>query len=115
MTSPRRSRSSSQPCSRGRVYHYKFDALNKFGATSTTDHVFKTAGNPPPDVATGGADILSDNAATVTAIINPHGQATRYYFQYGPQDAPTANDVTTPVQTLASKTQPASFRRISPV
>src|SRR5947209_1243009 len=65
----------------GSVYHYRVDALNKFGGASTIDHVFKTAGNPPPDVATGGAEILSDSSATVTAIVNPHGQTTRYFFE----------------------------------
>jgi hypothetical protein len=84
----------------GSIYHYRISSLNKFGAGLSADHAFKTAGHPPADVATGGADVLSDSSATVTAIINPHGQTTRYYFQYAP--AGSAALVNTQTQTLSS-------------
>ncbi len=67
----------------GSVYHYRFDALNKYGGSVSADHSVRTQGNPPADVATGGAVVTGDYV-TVTGIINPHGQTTYYYFQYAP-------------------------------
>ena len=84
----------------GSIYHYRIVSLNKFGGAQSTDHAFKTAGHPPADVATGGADVLSESSATVTAIINPHGQTTHYYFQYTVVGGPAY--VNTQVQTLSS-------------
>lgn len=67
----------------GTVYHYRLIALNKFGGVTGSDRKFKTGGNPPPDAATGGPSQLGANSATVTAVINPHGENTTWYFQYG--------------------------------
>jgi hypothetical protein len=47
------------------------------------DRTFKTAGYPPPLVATGPPAQVATNSVTVTAVINPNEQATSYYFQYG--------------------------------
>src|SRR5581483_11591433 len=38
----------------GTVYHYRLIASSHAGLSAGTDHQFKTAGNPPPDAATGG-------------------------------------------------------------
>jgi hypothetical protein len=84
----------------GSVYHYRIASLNKSGGAQSTDHTFKTAGRPPADAATGGADVLSDSSATVTAIINPHGQTTHYFFQYVPVGSLSL--VNTQTQTLSS-------------
>lgn len=40
-----------------------------------------------PAVSTGGAEAVSYASATLKGSINPRGQATYYYFQYGPTDA----------------------------
>lgn len=67
----------------GTVYHYRLVATNSAGTTVGGDRAFRTAGNPPPTVATGPATQLSKNGATVTAVVNPNNQTTLYYFQYG--------------------------------
>jgi hypothetical protein len=36
-----------------------------------------------PGATTGGASGLSPNAATVSGFVNPNGQVTTWYFQYG--------------------------------
>ncbi len=68
----------------GTVYHYRIAALNKSGGGFGADRTFKTAGNPPPDAATGPASAVGTNSAAVSAVINPHGQKTTWVFQFGP-------------------------------
>ena len=36
-----------------------------------------------PGVITGGAALVNSSSATLTGTVNPHGLATRYYFQFG--------------------------------
>jgi hypothetical protein len=67
----------------GTVYHYRLDATNQFGTTVGRDRTFKTAGHPPPGVNTGPATALSRNGATLTGAVNPSGQATTYWFNWG--------------------------------
>lgn len=67
----------------GTIYHYRLVATNGAGTTVGADHAFKTAGNPPPLVATGPATQVHKNAATLTGSISPNKQTTTYYFQYG--------------------------------
>jgi len=81
----------------GTVYHYRLTALSKSGGAIGTDRTFKTAGNPPPAVATGATSALGVNSATVTGIVNPNDQATQWFFEYGPTTQYTAS---TPVQTI---------------
>lgn len=71
----------------GTAYHYRLVATNAAGASIGADRTFKTAGNPPPLVATGPAAQVGKNSATVTAVISPNNQATTYYFQYGTSTA----------------------------
>lgn len=71
----------------GTVYHYRLVATNGAGTTIGADRTFKTAGNPPPNVATGPASQVGKNSATVTGVISPNKQATTYYFQYGTSTA----------------------------
>src|SRR3982074_69440 len=40
-----------------------------------------------PSVSTGPAQLVSYAAATTTGTIDPHGQDTSYFFQYGPTKA----------------------------
>jgi hypothetical protein len=58
-------------------------ATNDSGESIGTDRTFKTAGNPPPIVATGPATQVGKNEVTVTGVISPNSQATTYYFQWG--------------------------------
>lgn len=79
----------------GTVYHYRLVATSGSGLTVGADRAVKTAGNPPPLVATGPPAQVGRNSVTMTAVINPNKQATAYYFQYGvlnafPQQTGTA-------------------------
>ena len=38
---------------------------------------------PPPSVITGSATAITGSSATLTGTVNPNGQATTYYFDYG--------------------------------
>jgi phosphodiesterase/alkaline phosphatase D-like protein len=67
----------------GTVYHFRLTASNRFGNAGGIDRTFRTAGNPPPDAATGPAAQIGRNGATLTAVINPHGENTKWDFQYG--------------------------------
>lgn len=67
----------------GTRYHYRLVASNGSGQTLGADHVFKTAGHPPPGVATGLATGVTSTSATVTGIVNPNGETTTYEFQFG--------------------------------
>jgi hypothetical protein len=71
----------------GTVYHYRLGAFSKGGGSVGSDRTFKTAGNPPPAVATGPTSALGTSSATVTGIVNPNNQATTWYFQFGPTTA----------------------------
>jgi len=71
----------------GTTYHYRLTATNRFGSAAGADRTFKTAGHPPPEAVTGGVSQLSANSATLTGYINPHGENTTFYFQYGPTTA----------------------------
>src|SRR5919204_1986448 len=46
-----------------------------------------------PAVSTGGATAVTTTSATLSGTVNPEGEATTYYFQYG---ASTAYGSTTP-------------------
>jgi hypothetical protein len=44
-------------------------------------------GPPPPAVVTGGASQVHPTSAVLNGTINPEGEATTYYFQYGSSTA----------------------------
>ncbi len=69
------------------------------------DRTFKTSGNPPPGAATGPAYGVGTTVANVTGVINPHGQATSYVFEYGISTHYTA-------QTLPARTVPAGNKPV---
>jgi hypothetical protein len=77
----------------GTTYHYRLLATNRFGSTTGADRSFKSAGHPPPVVATGGVTSISSSGATLTGIINPNGVTTSYFFQYGLTAAYTSQTV----------------------
>jgi hypothetical protein len=89
----------------GTVYHFRLIASNGFGQSLGTDHKFKTAGTPPPAVATGPPIQLSPFSATVSGVVNPRGLATAWYVQYG---LSTAYGTQTFARTLPANSEPTT-------
>lgn len=63
------------------VYHFRIDALNFTGAAVGSDETFRTAG--PPAIVSASASEIDQTDATLSAIVNPEGDATTYHFEYG--------------------------------
>jgi hypothetical protein len=80
-------------------------ATNGSGQSVGADHTFKTAGHPPPAVATGPATGVSSTTATVTGVVNPNGADTTYEFEFG---LTTAYGMQTTAATLAAGSTPVS-------
>jgi hypothetical protein len=74
----------------GTTYHFRLTATNRFGTSSGADRSLKTRGHPPALATTQGVAALSATAATLTGVINPKGEKTNYYFEYGTSTAYTA-------------------------
>ena len=64
------------------TYHYRLVAVNAGGTALGGDRGATTT-PPPPAVVTGGASNVGLSSALLTAVVNPEGQATTYYFQFG--------------------------------
>jgi hypothetical protein len=64
------------------TYHFRLVAFNSGGTSLGGDRTATTT-PPPPAVVTGSASNVNASAAVVTALVNPEGQATSYYFQFG--------------------------------
>jgi hypothetical protein len=68
----------------GTTYHYRLVATNAAGTANGSDKTLKTIANPKaPSVSTQSATGVAAQAANLVARINPNGQSTTYYFQYG--------------------------------
>jgi hypothetical protein len=72
----------------GTAYHYRVIAISAGGVATGTDQTFTTSGTPPtpttpPTVASAAATSISPTSATLNGTVNPTGQATGYYFEYG--------------------------------
>ncbi len=72
----------------GTAYHYRVIAISAGGVATGTDQTFMTSGTPPtpttsPTVASAAATSISPTSATLNGTVNPNGQATGYYFEYG--------------------------------
>jgi phosphodiesterase/alkaline phosphatase D-like protein len=65
------------------TYHYRLDATNAVGPKVGADRTFTTPATQPPSVSTGSATSISTTSATLTGAVDPQGQSTSYYFQYG--------------------------------
>jgi hypothetical protein len=63
------------------VYHFRLVAMSTAGTSSGSDLTFGSAG--PPVVQTGSAQGASTTGVTLTGSVNPSGNATNWYFQYG--------------------------------
>jgi|GEM_PF-281681 len=67
----------------GVTYHFRVVAENSAGTTNGPDQSFTTIAPAPVDASF--ATEVSATEATLHAQINPLGNATTYYFQYGTQ------------------------------
>lgn len=64
-----------------------------------------SAAASPPSVTTGSASNISQSNATVTGTVNPNGQATTYFVEYGPT---TSYGTQTNAVSLGSGTTPVA-------
>jgi hypothetical protein len=64
------------------IYHFRLDASSSAGTTFGRDLTFGSTG--PPVVLTGSAQGASTSGATLTGSVNPAGNATTWWFEYGP-------------------------------
>lgn len=72
----------------GSTYHFRIIAMSSAGTSVGSDESFTTNGSPPPPstppaATTGSASNVGQDSATATGTVNPGGQATQYYFEYG--------------------------------
>ena len=68
------------------IYYYRIEATDAWGTSYGADQTFTTTGgtqSSPPAVATGSANGVEADSATVTGAVNPSGTATTYHFDYG--------------------------------
>jgi hypothetical protein len=94
----------------GVTYHYRVVAENIAGVTIGPDEIFTTVSSA---LITGWASELAPTAATLNATIDPLGNDTTYYFQYGTEncsDHPEACTSTPapPGQDIGSGEQPVT-------
>lgn len=73
----------------GSSYHFRIIAMSAGGTSVGNDQTFTTSGtapapSTPPQASTGAASSVAQSSATVSGTVNPGGQATQYYFEYGP-------------------------------
>ncbi len=72
----------------GTVYHFRLIALSAAGTSVGSDQSFTTTGSATasnaPSASTSTASAISANGATLNGSFSPNGQATSYYFEFGP-------------------------------
>ena len=66
------------------TYHYRLVAKNASGTSNGADGVFTTAS--PPVVVTSAATGVGPTSATLGGTVNPNGQATTWFVEYGHLD-----------------------------
>ena len=71
----------------GTLYYYRLSGTNSFGSAQSALASFTTLPNAPPVVATGAASGVGSSSATVSATVDPRGNATTYAFEYGTSPA----------------------------
>jgi hypothetical protein len=68
----------------GTTYHYRLVATNAAGTTEGADRTFTTQSPPGlPSVTTGLAGAVGETQASLNGTVNPEGQATSYFFEWG--------------------------------
>jgi len=69
-------------------YYFRLSAQNSLGTVNGTTYSFKTSTTPPPSgtvptANTVAATDITRNAANLQGKINPNGDTTTYWFEYG--------------------------------
>ena len=82
----------------GTTYHYRFVATSAGGTATGEDRTFRTVGAPL--VATREATAITETRATLHGSINPSGDESTYWFEYGPT---TAYGSKTPVTSAGAE------------
>lgn len=99
------------------TYHYRIVATNSSGTTTGSDATCTTASSSPgtPVATTGGASAITNTTATVNGTVNPNGQSTTYYFQYGTTTAYGAKTTTAgPISGSTSQSVSANLSGLVP-
>ena len=65
----------------GRLFHFRLVATSDAGTSRGVDRTFSTAG--APTAATGSATAATTRSARLAGTVNPNGQTTSWYFEYG--------------------------------
>ena len=69
---------------RNTTYHYALVASNGVDTVTTGDQTFTTATTSlPPSISQTTGTNLADNTATLQASLDPSGQDTQYFFEFG--------------------------------
>jgi hypothetical protein len=66
----------------GRTYHFRLVATSDAGTSRGADQTLVSSASPT--VTTKAASSVKDSSATLNASVNPNGQATTAFFEYGP-------------------------------
>ena len=85
------------------TYHFQLVAKNSAGEVERPDQSFTTSGGPI--ATTGQATGVTETAATLAGVVNPQGQQTSYFFNYG---TTTAYGQKTDRKIRRSRHQPTS-------
>jgi hypothetical protein len=83
----------------GTTYHYRLDATSSAGPAQGSDGIFTTPS--APGALTAAATNLTATAATLNGTVDPNGQSTTYFFQYGTS---TSYGSSTPTASAGSGT-----------
>jgi len=68
----------------GKTYHFRVKATNGAGTSRGTDKTFKTSSATlKPTATTDWPTSVTISSATVNARVNPNGESTTCYFEYG--------------------------------
>lgn len=92
----------------GQTYHFRLDATSDAGTTDGPDMSFTAGTAAPtgaPTVTTKAASSVTPASARLNGTVNPNGQATTWYFDFG---TTTSYGSTTPVANLGSGTKPVN-------
>src|SRR5262249_31919993 len=63
------------------TYHFRLVARNASGTSFGADQSFSTSFAPA--VFTGTVTAVTPTTATLNGVVDPHGRATSWYFEYG--------------------------------
>ena len=83
------------------IYHFRLVATSSAGTSTGSDVTLGSAG--PPVVQTGSAQGASTTGVTLTGSVNPGGNATNWYFEYGTS---TSYSAKTTAKSAGSGTAP---------